>query len=305
MTSTFRHYATPAAFKRALEDRLKAEARKTGALVHRARQLLIFDRFLGRLDHELGQSILAKGGVALELRLEQARTTRDLDVRVSGRPEDLLERLRAAGRRDLGDFLTFTLREGSEGADRIDGPGAVYLGVRYRAEARIAGDLYGTPFGLDAAFGDALTGSIETIPGTNLLDFVGAPRSVIRLYPRETHVAEKLHAYTLPRPSENSRVKDLPDMALLGTSGRFDARILRSALERTFDFRKTHPLPSRVPAPPASWTGAYARMAEENELRWPTLAEVHGAACSFLEPALEPVSGIWSPEDWAWLNEPR
>jgi hypothetical protein len=36
------------------------------------------------------------------------------------------------------------------------------------------------------------------------------PATRLRLYPRETHVAEKLHAYTLPRRRENSRVRDLP-----------------------------------------------------------------------------------------------
>jgi hypothetical protein len=300
VTRPTRQYATPAAFKRALEDRLKAEARKTGATVHRLRQLLVFDRYLGRLNKEFGDSLLAKGGVVLELRLELARATRDLDVRISGPPEELLERLGAAGRRDLGDFLSFALRAAPEGEGTIDGPGAVYEGVRYRVEAQIAGETYGAPFGLDAAFGDALTGAVDTIAGTDLLAFVGAPRSVIRLYPRETHVAEKLHAYTLPRPRENSRVKDLPDVALLGSSGPFDAAVLRSAFKRTFAFRKTHPLPNGIPAPPESWASAYARMAEENGLRWRTLAEVLAAARSFVEPALELVSGTWSPDEWTW-----
>ena len=39
---------------------------------------------------------------------------------------------------------------------------------------------------------------------------------------REQQFAEKLHAYTLPRNSANSRVKDLVDMALLIGSGGLD-----------------------------------------------------------------------------------
>lgn len=42
-----RKYASPEAFKQALEQRLRAEA-KTGAELARKRQLLVFDRFLAR-----------------------------------------------------------------------------------------------------------------------------------------------------------------------------------------------------------------------------------------------------------------
>jgi hypothetical protein len=67
---------------------------------------------------------------------------------------------------------------------------------------------------------------------------------MLRLYPIETHIAEKLHAYTMPRTRPNTRVKDLPDMALLATAEPLEAARLRAALERTFAFRATHPLPS-------------------------------------------------------------
>ena len=74
---------------------------------------------------------------------------------------------------------------------------------------------------------------------------------MLRLYPIETHLPEKLHAYTMPRPRPNSRVKDLPDIALLATAQSIDAKRLREALEQTFTFRKTHELPSRLPDPTA------------------------------------------------------
>ena len=44
-----------------------------------------------------------------------------------------------------------------------------------------------------------LTTPIETILGNDLLKFAGIAPTRYRVYPRETHVAEKLHAYTLPR----------------------------------------------------------------------------------------------------------
>jgi hypothetical protein len=300
-----RTYATPAAFKRALEERLRQEAQKTGTPVVRLRQLLVFDRLLGRMEQAFGSSVIAKGGVALELRLERARTTRDLDLRMAAPVDGLVDRLRDAARQSLGDFLTYEIRENTGDGAAIDGDGAVYEGIRFRAEARLAGALYGMPFGLDVAFGDVLTGKVDEIEGSPLLDFVGAPRSRIRLYPRETHVAEKLHAYTLPRARENSRVKDLPDIALLARSERFEGQNLRAALERTFGFRGTHPLPRELPPPPTSWAAPYARMAAENELPWSSLAAVHEAARAFLEPVLQSAGGTWNPAPWSWTSDAR
>lgn len=48
-----------------------------------------------------------KGGLVLELRLERARTTKDIDIRLAGSIADILPRLQAPGRLDLYDFMTF------------------------------------------------------------------------------------------------------------------------------------------------------------------------------------------------------
>ena len=39
-----------------------------------------------------------------ELRLERARTTKDVDLRVVGSPDAILAKLQEAARRDLADF---------------------------------------------------------------------------------------------------------------------------------------------------------------------------------------------------------
>src|SRR5512133_2371885 len=103
---TVRTYASPEAFKRAVEDRLRAAA-KSGDQIARRRQLLVFDRFLARAVAVLGSAVTLKGGLALELRLERARSTQDVDLRMTGSPDDLLAKLQGAGRLHLGDFLTF------------------------------------------------------------------------------------------------------------------------------------------------------------------------------------------------------
>lgn len=82
---TARRYPSPEAFKQALEQRLRA-ATKTGAAFARRRQLLVFDRFLARIVQVLGDTATLKGGLVLELRLDRARTTKDIDLRLTGKP---------------------------------------------------------------------------------------------------------------------------------------------------------------------------------------------------------------------------
>jgi hypothetical protein len=82
---TTRTYSSPQTFKQALEQRLRT-ASKSGADFARRRQLLVFDRFLARIVATLGDAILLKGGLVLELRLERARTTKDIDLWLTGSP---------------------------------------------------------------------------------------------------------------------------------------------------------------------------------------------------------------------------
>jgi hypothetical protein len=295
---TIRTYSSPQAFKEALEQRLRS-ASKTGVDFARRRQLLVFDRFLARIVTVLGNAVLLKGGLVLELRLERARTTKDIDLQLSGSPDTVLVSLQEAGRRDLRDFMTFEVGRDTE-QPKIQNDGMKYEGLRFRAECRLAGRLYGQPFGVDVAFGDPILGEPETVTVDDVLGFAGIAPPTVRLYPVETHIAEKLHAYTMPRARPNTRVKDLPDIALLATTGTLEASRLRLALERTFEFRATHLLPSSLPEPSTDWSLPYREMARENELVWSTLEELSIAAKGFLDPILADGRGIWDPTRWVW-----
>ena len=297
-----RTYTSPQAFKQALEQRLRT-ASKSGADFARRRQLLVFDRFLARIVALLGDAVLLKGGLVLELRLERARTTKDIDLRLTGSPDDVLARLQEAGRRDLDDFMAFEVNPDAE-HPAIQNDGMQYEGLRFRAECRLAGKLYGQPFGVDVAFGDPIFGDPATVTANDVLAFASIAPPMLRLYPIETHIAEKLHAYTMPRTRPNTRVKDLPDMALLATTEPLEAGRLRAALERTFAFRATHPLPSSLPNPPASWLTPYVEMARENELAWTTLEQLIAAVVAFLNPVLAGNGGVWRPAAWAWDYAP-
>ena len=297
---TIRTYASPEAFKQALEQRLRG-ANATGGTFARKRQLLVFDRFLARIVAGFGDAVILKGGLVLELRLARARTTKDVDLRMTGSPDQVLARLQEAGRRDLGDCMTFEVGP-DEDHPEIQVDGMKYDGLRFRAACKLAGKLYGQRFGVDVGFGDPILGEPDLVVARDLLAFAGIAPPALRIYPIETHIAEKLHAYTLPRVLPNSRVKDLPDIALLATAQPLDTTRLRAALEQTFQFRKTHPLPARLPEPLAAWETPYAAMARENLLPWPTLSEVTRTTQRFLDPVLAGgLAATWAPERWCWL----
>ena len=296
---TPRIYETPASFKRALEDRLKS-ASTSGVDFARRRQLLVFDRFLARTAVAFGEAVMLKGGLVLELRLERARTTKDVDLRIAGSSKDILARLQAAGALDLGEFIQFEVAPDPE-TPEIVGDAVQYDGYRFRAECRLAGKVYGARFGVDIAFGGVLSGDVEQITADDLLGFAGIAPPRLRVVPIETHLAEKLHAYTMPRDRPNTRVKDLPDLALLGTIRPLQAARVREAIERTFGSRRVHQVPARLPSPPDAWAAPYARMAELDDLPWSTLAEVEAIARAFLDPVLGPDAWAeWDPRAWKW-----
>ncbi len=298
---TIREYGTAAAFKQALEQRLRTET-SSGPDFSRRRQLLVFERFLARVQQEFGDAVILKGGLAVELRLQRARTTKDIDLRIMGSPGDILDRLRNAARLDLGDFMVFTVRPDDRHPE-IQNDGMKYDGMRFRAECTLAGKIYGRPFGVDIAFGDPIVGEPEIMTADDVLAFCGIAPPVLRVYPIETHIAEKLHAYTMPRERPNSRVKDLPDLVLIATAGPLDAKRLRSALETTFASRGTHDLPGRLPEPPETWERPYVSIATADHLRWSTLVEVFEAARAFLDPVLAgSLDARWDPGTSSWME---
>ena len=296
-----RTYATPLAFKAALEARIADRARASGRTMNRVRQLLVMERFLVRVFDRL-DAVVLKGGLVMELRLDLARTTRDIDLRVTADPDDLLGRLRDAARLPMADRLVFEVEPDAD-HPTIEADGLRYEGQRFRVTATLAGRRYGDVFGVDVAIGEPIVGTPEAVDGADLLTFVGLPVPVFRAYPVATHIAEKLHAYTMPRPRANSRVKDLPDIALLATIAELDGASVVSAVHATFAHRATHAVPASLPEPAPAWEPVYARMAAADDLRWRTLGELTDAVRAFLDPALAGHEGRWDAATWTWRDD--
>lgn len=260
---------------------------------------VVMDRFVARLGVALGDQVVLKGGMVLELRMQEARSTKDVDVRLVGKPEETLVRLQQAGRLDLQDHLLYRVVPDPRHPS-IDAEGMTYEGLRFKVQCELAGKPFGAPFGLDVAFAEPMAGQPERVEGPGFLAFAGVTPGSILIYPVATHLAEKLHAYTLPRSRPNSRVKDLPDIALLALIGPLEAEGIRKAIDETFGHRGVQPVPTSLPPPSESWVTPYLRMAKRDALRWHELHELYAAVQLFLDPVLQGVEGQWRPEDWKW-----
>jgi len=263
-----RKYATPTAFRRALEDRLKAIAVKEKSDFQRLCREVAFDRLLARLFARPEPPWILKGGYAMELRLKEARVTKDIDLNLrrslkgSGIPfnEAIQQTLKEAADKDMNDFFSFTV-----GAATADLDAAPYGGARFPVEARMDGRTF-VRFHVDVAAGDVELTPSETLEGRDWMDFAGIAAVKVTAIPREQQFAEKLHAYTLPRKKPNSRVRDLVDMILLIKSGGMSKARVSGAIQATFGRRKTHPVPNKLDAPSRDWERPFAEMAKECSL---------------------------------------
>jgi hypothetical protein len=283
-------YATAAAFRQALEERLRG----LDGPIDPKRQFLAIQRLLVRICASRPDVVL-KGGLALKLRDGRARATKDLDLRIEGDGSAHGQVLVEAALRTLDDFLSFNVR--------LTKPLEQVRGHRFRAECLLGGRPFST-FEVDLAPPEPLVGSIDMVSGVDWLSFVGVPTPVFPVYPLASQIAEKLHAMTLPRSRPNTRVKDLPDLALLARlSDDLGSETLLEAIRLTFEHRRTHPIPGLVPKPPEEWRATYARLVEMHSMDWTSLDDVILAVERFLNPILAGRrSGRWSARHWSWID---
>lgn len=282
-------YETPTALRRAFEDRLLTAVRREGGDIQRMRRQAAFDRLLCRLFHEPNAPWLLKGGYAMELRIRIARTTRDIDLAVRHSPGGAKPWDEAAMRSQLERAAGIDLLDGFEfaiGEPTMDLNAAPYGGSRYPVEAQMAGRRFAS-FHLDVSAGDVLSEPFEILEGKDWLGFAGIVKAKLPAISREEQFAEKLHAYTLPRTGRpNTRVKDFVDMLLLMDAGTIDPFHLTENVQSTFQRRKTHDVPPKLPVPLSSWEKAFGEMAEECGLN-KNLAEQHQRLADFLAGILE------------------
>jgi hypothetical protein len=259
-----RIYKIAAAFRTALEDRLAKAAIAENVDLQRLRRQVAFDRLLARLGSAPNSPWILKGGYAMELRFQKARTTKDLDftlrldIKVAHVCSEVLDLVQAAAASDLGDFFIYRIGESTTDLD-----GAPYGGARYPVEAILADRTF-SRFHLDVGVGDIVMEPADIFRSRDWLGFAGIPPAIIIAISKEQQFAEKIHAYTLPRTqNENSRVRDLVDLVLLVGSNQLIQEKTKEAIGSTFNRRSTHSVPPILQGPPPSWDKPFIAMAAE------------------------------------------
>lgn len=283
-----RTFSSPAAFRQALERRLKTLADERTVPLNTLRLKLLIERLLARLFARPNPPWLLKGGYAMELRYRpKARTTNDIDLTVSddervasleGRLERIRDELQTAADIDLGDYLNFQIATA-----RTELLGAPQGGARFPVQARMAGRVFGS-LHIDVGIGDALHGTPELLLGEDLLAFAGIAPAEVLAIPEAQQFAEKVHAYTFAWTNRtNTRSRDLVDIVLLIETGNVAPDEVAGAIKATFRRRRTHEIPTVLPDPPASWANEFAALAAEAQLK-----------ASKLQPAFETLQSFWA-----------
>ena len=292
-------YKTAAAFRRALEERLRKQSLEGGQSLTRLRKMVAFDRFLARLAEKEPEAWIVKGGFALQLRLgSRARTTKDIDVSATNRwtREQTTAHLRGVASLAFGDWFEFEVSEPAEAAT-----GAPGHGLRFPIRCLLDGRQFEN-YHLDVGYGDPVLETPDVLTAPDFLAFADIAPATVRCYPLATQVAEKLHTYTRTYASgETSRARDLADILLSASMEQFKNEKLRQAVEATFDARASHAVPREMPDPPRRLSTSYKQLARELDLPWTTVEEAAQAAAQFLNPILMGnARPRWNPAAWRW-----
>lgn len=260
-------YKTAADFRTALEQRLANQASAAGVALDRLRRLAVFERILARLTvGDPGMWVL-KGGAALEMRWpNRARTTKDLDLATRLEPvdgSDLHEHLVDVLATDPDDdgFRFVVAPPKSLQTDEAGRPG-----WRFSVQARLAGREF-TTVTLDVVQRVAEIAATEQVAAPNSFAFADIPDREVETVSATQHFAEKLHALTRDYGRENTRVRDLVDIALLIERGDLRPTETMAAARNVFEIRGTHDVPQVIPDPPGSWTDRYARLASDLDIQ--------------------------------------
>ena len=265
-----KRYASAVAMRTALEERLNRFARDSKQDISRLRRQVAFDRFLARLfTGQQSNLFVLKGGYAIELRLNQTRTTKDIDISINdsqlgitNNEKNLRRLIQRAAAINLNDYFEYAI-----GESILDLENAVYGGYRFPVDCRMAGRRF-AHFNVDIAAGDVWFDTHEKIPSREWLDFAGISTPEFPVISPEQQFAEKLHSYSLPRQTQNSRTKDLVDLVLLIERCALNPEFLREVIKETFQRRKTHKIPEVLDKPPESWRTRFVKLLEECGMRY-------------------------------------
>ncbi len=221
--------------------KLLNQSRESGEQLQNLLMRFAAERLLYRLSlSKHKDSFLLKGAALFAFWFDEPhRPTKDLDLLGFGASDipalenTLREVCMIAGK----DGLQF-LAESVKGENIREGE--IYGGIRLTLTAML--EKARIPVQVDIGFGDAVTPDAREEILTTIID-LPAPR--LKIYPKETVIAEKFEAMVKLGLS-NSRMKDFWDINYLIKEFDFDRELLQKAIRATFKSRQT-PMPEKLP----------------------------------------------------------
>jgi hypothetical protein len=293
-----RSYGSPAAFRRALTDKLKAAAETSRWSLPQLQRQMAYDRLLERL-YLVDQGWIVKGATALLARDVGVRATIDIDVYRDTASQVAERELREAASRDIGDWFRFEVGPARAVRSAADGtriPVTAYIGATPWEQFHV--DLVGSDV--------TMTGEPEHMPALARVVMPDIEQHGYRVYPLVDHVADKVAA-TFDRYGDSeapsTRYKDLVDLVAVVTVASVEAQAQMTALASEARRRGIR-LPQRFVVPVRElWERGYAAEAGRSLLPVAhTLDEALAVVTPFLDPLLDATAvGTWDPEEGRWV----
>lgn len=210
-----------------VKGRIKSVAQKNKADARTLMRIYMMERFLERVAvSQYKDNFIIKGGMLVTAMVGVAlRSTMDIDTSLKNQnlsAEDALRIVNEIKNIDLGDGVTFEIKEVSNIMDEME-----YPGIRFTMNA-VMGKLI-TPMKIDISTGDVITPRAVEYQYKLLLD----DRSIsLWSYNLETILAEKLQT-VLARGLLNTRMRDFYDIRTL--LAIYEQEINAEVLGRAFD----------------------------------------------------------------------
>ncbi|MHB1432096.1 MAG: nucleotidyl transferase AbiEii/AbiGii toxin family protein [Streptosporangiaceae bacterium] len=288
-------YATPAAFRRALTDRLKAAAKEGRWTLQQLQRQVAYDRLIERL-YLIDDGWIVKGATALLARDIGVRGSLDVDLYREVAREIAEEEVRRAAAADLGDWFRFEIGGCIDiGNHSVRLPVNATIGATTWVEFHV--DLVGSDF--------RMTGRPEDVPPLARGVIPEVEQRGYRAYPLVDHIADKITA-TYERHGEqrrpSTRYRDLVDLVAIVTGASVEAAAQSAALTSEFD-RRGLILPTSFEVPDrALWEPGYEAEARRSLL---DTAQTLDEALAVVRPLIDPLldgtaSGSWEPESRRW-----
>ena len=292
-------YASPAAFRTALTDKLRAKAETSRWTLQQLQRQMAYDRLLERLLHS---SSMRDGSSRARLRCLPERSA-SAPPSTSTCTEGYLatwpmRNLRKAAGMDIDDWFRFELGARQAVADAA-------MGVRIPITAYVGATVW-VSFHVDLVGSDVrMTGQPEDVPPLARVAMPNVEQHGYRAYPLVDHIADKVAAMfevhgEMGRPS--TRYRDVVDLVAIAIAAPVEAKPQMAALQSEAE-RRGIKLPVRFTVPDRDlWERGYAAEAARSLLPIAhTLDEALEVCSPFLDPLLDgSATRTWNPERREW-----